>query len=228
MKLTYYGHSCFLAECDGLAIIIDPFLSGNPGSGAEPDAIQADAVILTHGHDDHFGDALRIAKRNKCPIIAVHELAHFCSLKGVHTHGMNIGGTFRAEEGFQVKLTPALHSSSVRSGDDLIYAGVAAGVILTISGHSFYHVGDTALFSDLKLIGELHAIDAAAIPIGDNYTMGPEEALLAAQWIGADVVIPVHYNTFPAIRQDGAAYAEACRDRGIKCLPLQAGESVEL
>jgi L-ascorbate metabolism protein UlaG (beta-lactamase superfamily) len=227
LKLTYYGHSCFLVEHDGTRIVIDPFLSGNPASGIQPGALKVDAVVLTHGHDDHFGDTLEIASGNNCPVIAIHELALFCSRKGVKTHGMNIGGTYRTAS-FSVKLTPAFHSNSVSDGEKLLYAGMPAGVLLTMGDKTFYHAGDTALFSDLKLIGDLHSIDAAAIPIGDNYTMGPKEALLAAEWIHPGVVIPVHYNTFPAISQDGDAFAAACQAKGLRCLPLQNGEYTSL
>lgn len=227
MKITFLGHSCMLAEHDGVRVIIDPFLSGNPAAKIKAADLKVQAVILTHGHDDHFGDTLEIAQANGCPVIAIHELAVFCASKGAEVHGMNLGGTFRAE-GFSVKLTPARHSSSVRDGDRLLYAGEPAGVILTMGDSTFYHVGDTALFSDLKLIGDLHHIDAAAIPIGDNYTMGPEEALIAAEWIRPGVVIPVHYNTFQLISQDGEAFAKACESKGISCKPLQVGESLEV
>lgn len=227
MKITFLGHACFLVEHEGTKVVIDPFLTGNPAAGAGAEELHVDAVILTHGHDDHFGDTLAIAERSGCPVVAIHELAHFCSVRGAKVHGMNLGGTYRAK-GFSVKLVPALHSNSVRDGDQLLYAGEPAGVLLTMGNATFYHSGDTALFGDMKLIGELHRIDAAAIPIGDNYTMGPEEALLAAQWLRAGLVIPAHYNTFPGIDQDGEAFAAACAAKGIRCLPLGSGESAEV
>lgn len=227
MKITFLGHSALLVEADGVRVILDPFLSHNPAAKLRPSDVKVDAVILTHGHMDHFGDTLEIASANGCPVIAMHELAGFCESKGVQAHGMNLGGS-HTFEGFHVKFVPALHSNSVMDGDQMLYAGVAAGVLLTIGGKTLYHVGDTALFSDLKLVGERHKIDAAAIPMGDNYTMGPEDALTAAEWIRPGVVIPVHYNTFPPIRQDGDAFAQACAEKGIGCKPLQVGESLEL
>jgi L-ascorbate metabolism protein UlaG (beta-lactamase superfamily) len=140
---------------------------------------------------------------------------------------MNLGGAF-SFEGFSVKLVPALHSNSVRDGETLLYAGVSAGVLLTMGGLTFYHLGDTALFSDLELVGRLHRIDAAAVPIGGNYTMGPDEGVLAAQWIKPGLAIPVHYNTFSAIMQDGEAFARNCEENGIPCRVLDIGESLEL
>jgi L-ascorbate metabolism protein UlaG (beta-lactamase superfamily) len=227
MKITYYGHSCILAEHEGTRVLIDPFLSENPLSGIKPDEIGTDAIVLTHAHGDHFGDTLTIARRNHCPVIAVFELAMYCQQKGVKTHAMNIGGAY-CFPGFRVKYTPAFHSSSIAEGDQFLYAGQPAGVLLTMGDKTLYHAGDTCLFSDMRLIGERNAIDAAALPIGDNFTMGPEEALLAAQWIKTKHVIPVHYNTFPVIHQDPLKFTAALAEVGIQGHPLKSGESLEL
>ncbi|QCT04103.1 metallo-beta-lactamase domain protein [Paenibacillus algicola] len=227
MKITYYGHSCTLVEHEAKRVIIDPFLSGNPPSGVSPENIEVDAVILTHGHDDHFGDCIDLARRNNCPIIAVYELAVFCSKKGVQADGLNIGGA-RKYDGFEVKLTSALHSSSVSDGDTWVYAGQPAGVLLTMGGHTFYHAGDTALFSDLRMIGEMNSIACAALPIGDALTMGPQDALLAAQWLRTPRVIPVHYNTFPGIEQDGQDFCNRLKQSGIEGYPLTSGQSLEI
>ena len=227
MKLTYYGHSALLAETDAVKVIIDPFLSGNPGSGISPDDLLVDAVLLTHGHSDHFGDALEIARNNNCPIFAVYELAEYCRMKGAQVKHMNTGGSC-TYKGITVKYTQAFHSSSITEGDTWIYAGQPAGILLTLGGKTLFHAGDTALFGDMRLIGERNAIDIAALPIGDMLTMGPDDALLAARWLRADKVIPLHYNTFPDMAQDGVEFCDRLRQEGIQGYPLQAGESVEI
>ncbi|MEK3771312.1 metal-dependent hydrolase [Paenibacillus sp. FSL R7-0048] len=227
MKITYYGHSALLVETENVKVIIDPFLSGNPNSGISPANISVDAVLLTHGHSDHFGDAVEIAKQNDCPIFAVFELAEYCRMKGAQVKHMNIGGS-HTYAGMTVKFTQAFHSSSIQEGDSWIYAGQPAGILLTIEGKTIFHAGDTALFSDLRLIGERNAIALAALPIGDMLTMGPDDALLAARWLRADKVIPLHYNTFPDIAQDGADFCDRLHQEGVEGFPLKAGESVEI
>ncbi len=227
MKITYYGHSALLVETGNVKVIIDPFLSGNPNSGISPADISVDAVLLTHGHSDHFGDAVEIANQNDCPIFAVFELAEYCRVKGAQVKHMNIGGS-HTYAGMTVKFTQAFHSSSIQEGDSWIYAGQPAGILLTIEGKTIFHAGDTALFSDLRLIGERNAIALAALPIGDMLTMGPDDALLAARWLRADKVIPLHYNTFPDIAQDGADFCDRLHQEGVEGFPLKAGESVEI
>jgi L-ascorbate metabolism protein UlaG (beta-lactamase superfamily) len=140
MKITYYGHSSLLVESESFKVIFDPFLSGNPSSGISPDKITVDAVLLTHAHSDHFGDALEIASRNQCPIFAVYELAEYCRAKGAEVRHMNIGGS-HTYGGFTVKYTQALHSSSIAEGDSLIYGGVAAGILLTADGKTLFSFG---------------------------------------------------------------------------------------
>lgn len=227
MKITYHGHSCLQVEGNGKSIIIDPFLSGNPLATVKPEEIKADVIILTHGHSDHFGDTVEIARNNEALVIAVFELATICEQKGLKTHAMGLGGA-RDFGDFKVKFTPAFHSSSLPEGDGFVYTGMPAGVLLTIGGKTLYHAGDTALFGDMKLIGEMNRIDVAALPIGDNFTMGPEDASIAAHWLKANVVIPIHYNTFPPIEQDPEKFAELLKVRNIECRVLAPGQSFSL
>ncbi|CAM2977061.1 metal-dependent hydrolase [Paenibacillus sediminis] len=227
MKITYYGHSTILVEGGNKRVIIDPFLSGNPHAVIKSGDVKVDAILLTHGHNDHFGDSIEIARNNNCPIIAIVELADYWESKGVKTIGMNIGGKYKLE-GVTVKFTLAFHSSSVETENGPIYAGEPAGILLTMEGKTFYHAGDTGLFGDMRLIGELNQIDAAALPIGDFFTMGPEDALIAAEWIRAKRVIPIHYNTFPIIEQNGTAFCNALQEKGIQGIALQIGESIEI
>lgn len=227
MKITYYGHSCLYVESGGKKVIIDPFLSGNPASGVSPKDIQVDAVLLTHAHDDHFGDSIEIAKQNDCPIVAVFELAMHCIRLGAQAHAMNIGGAY-SFDGFRVKFTQAFHGSSLRQGDQYLYAGQPAGILLTMGDTTIYHAGDTSLFGDMKLIGEMNPIALAALPIGDNYTMGPDDAAVAAQWLKTKRVIPLHYNTFPAIRQDAGKFASQLGEHGIECHSLSSKDSITI
>ncbi|MDF2718489.1 MAG: beta-lactamase domain protein, partial [Paenibacillus sp.] len=227
VNITYFGHSCLYVESGGKKVIIDPFLSGNPASGVSPQDVEADAVLLTHAHDDHFGDSIEIAKRNGCPIVAVFELAMHCIRLGARAHAMNIGGSC-AFDGYRVKFTQAFHGSSLREGDQYLYAGQPAGILLTMGGTTIYHAGDTSLFSDMKLIGEMNPIALAALPIGDNYTMGPEDAVYAARWLQTKRVIPLHYNTFPVIRQDTEKFAAMLGEHDIMCHALNSKETITI
>lgn len=227
MKVTYYGHSALLVETEEAKVIIDPFLSGNPDSGISPEDVEVDAVLLTHGHSDHFGDALDIAKRNGCPIFAVFELANYCASKGADIRPINTGGSAQFK-GMTIKYTLAFHSSSISEGEGWIYAGQPCGILLSADGATLYHAGDTALFGDMRLIGERNAIDLAALPIGDLFTMGPEDALVAAEWLQAKKVIPLHYNTFPPIVQDAQQFCDRLKQEGMEGHPLRAGESITI
>jgi L-ascorbate metabolism protein UlaG (beta-lactamase superfamily) len=211
-------------EGNGVKVLIDPFLTGNPLAAVRASDVQCDAILLTHGHNDHFGDTIEIARANKCPVISSAEIASYCTLQGVEARGMNIGGSYQADK-FRVKFTQAFHSSSLDIGGSWIYMGMPMGILLTMDGTTFYHAGDTGLFGDLKMIGEMNTIDVAALPIGDNFTMGPSDAVIAAQWLRTKNVIPVHYNTFEVIKQDPHAFAVDLAKVGIKGHVLKPGEA---
>ncbi|ASS74502.1 metal-dependent hydrolase [Tumebacillus algifaecis] len=229
MKVTFLGHACTLVEAEGKRVIIDPFLNGNPQATVKPSDVQVDAVLITHAHGDHVGDAVEIAKRNDCQIIANHEIATYLEGQyGVKVHGMSTGGAFQFEFG-RVKLTPAFHGSGFElEGGNLMYGGQPGGILLTMAGKTFYHAGDTGLFGDMKLIGELNKIDIAALPIGDNYTMGPEDARIAASWIKAGVTFPIHFDTIPLLAQDAQAWVASLGEYDLKGIVVKPGEAVEV
>jgi L-ascorbate metabolism protein UlaG (beta-lactamase superfamily) len=228
-KLTWCGHACFLIESDSRAVLIDPFLTGNPLAGLSVDQVpKVAAILLTHGHGDHLGDAIEIAKRDHAPVIATFELATYCESQGTQSVPMNIGGSY--DLGWcSVKLVPAWHSSSIQTNDGVLYAGMPTGVLLKIDGKTLYHLGDTGLFGDLELIARVNGpIDVALVPIGDHFTMGISDAVEAWQLIQPRLVIPMHYNTFPPIRQDPTQFAERVCAKGGQVKVLKPGESVDL
>lgn len=226
MEISYHGHSVVRVKTATHTILIDPFITGNELCDLDPNEVEADVILLTHGHNDHVGDTVEIAKRTGALVVALNELAVYLASKGIETHPMNIGGAYDFDFG-RVKYTQAFHGSSYEEEDGtFIYTGMPGGILLTVEGKTLYHLGDTALFSDLKMIGELNDIDVAFIPIGDNFTMGPDDALIAADWVNAKIVVPVHYNTFPIIKQDPDAFAEKVRTGEGRA--LKVGESFEL
>lgn len=229
MKITWHGQSCFEIEHEGRRLIIDPFLSGNPLAKKSPEDVEVDYILLTHGHNDHVGDALPIAKRTGATVIAPNELAVYMGWQGAKNHPMHIGGSHQFDFG-RVKLTQAFHGSGYQPDgkEEFLYMGMPAGLLLTLGETTLYHAGDTSLFGDMKLIGELEDVELAMLPIGDNFTMGPDDALLAAQWVGAKQVIPMHYNTFPLIEQDAHAFVEKLEEKGIQGHVLESGESLIL
>ncbi|MCR1834200.1 metal-dependent hydrolase [Oceanobacillus caeni] len=226
MKVSYHGHSVVKVETANHTILFDPFISGNEACDLDANAINADVILLTHAHNDHVGDTFEIAKRNDALVVAPNELANYLSSKGLNAHPMHIGGSRKFDFG-NVKFTQAFHGSSYTEEDgNVVYGGMPGGILLTVEGKTIYHVGDTALFTDLKMYGEMNDIDVAFIPIGDNFTMGPEDALVAADWINAKIVVPVHYNTFPVIEQDPDDFVSKVRTGEGKALKI--GEGIEL
>lgn len=204
MKLRWLGHSAFeLISEENLKILIDPFISNNPSCHIPVEELDADLICITHGHADHFGDALELANRTGALVIANHEISVFFSRQGFETQGMNIGGSSKFHN-VKITMVDAIHSSDIDFMEEVTPGGKACGFIFELeNGTKVYHAGDTSLFGDLKtIIGEIYKPDIALIPIGDRYTMGLQDASTAVQWISPKKVIPMHYNTFPVIEQN--------------------------
>ena len=224
MKLKYFSHSAFQITTDnGKVILIDPFLTGNPTSPVKVEDVHADYIVLTHGHGDHLGDALTIAERDGSLIIAVNELADYVAAKGVKAHNMHIGGGYDFDFG-RVKFTIAHHGSKTPDGE---YVGEPAGVVISVDGKNIYHCGDTGLFYDMKLIGEMTLLDYMLTPIGDNFTMGIDDAVKAVELANPKVAIPMHYNTFPVIVADPQEFKQKVEAIGKKAIVLEYGEEIE-
>ncbi|WP_456273762.1 metal-dependent hydrolase [Bacillus sp. AK031] len=227
MKISFHGHSVVKVVTDKHTILIDPFISGNEMTDLKAENEKPDVILLTHGHNDHVGDTVELAKNNDALVVAPYELATYLSWQGVNTHPMHIGGAYEFEFG-RVKLTQAFHGSSYETEDNqIIYTGMPAGILLTVGGKTIYHAGDTALFSDMKLIGERNTIDVAFLPIGDNFTMGPEDAAAAAEFLKAKTVVPIHYNTFPPIKQDPGKFISMLKEEQEGRI-MNAGDEIEL
>ena len=225
MKLRYFSHSAFQITTDaGHKILIDPFLTGNPTCPVDPATVEADFILLTHGHGDHLGDTLDIARRCDCLCICENELATYLQGQGLNAHTMHIGGEFGFDFG-RVKLTQALHTSVT---PDKACTGAATGMLIRVDGQVIYHMGDTGLFADLKLIGEMESVDLLLAPIGDNFTMGIRDAVKACEFIGPKLTIPMHYNTFPVIEADPETFKAQAEEKGISCRVLNFGEEIEL
>ncbi|RNA70338.1 metal-dependent hydrolase [Alteribacter keqinensis] len=226
MKLSFHGHSVVKIETNGKTILIDPFIKGNDLCDLDAGKVKADVILLTHGHNDHVGDTIDIAKRNDALVVAPFELATYLGWQGLNTHPMHIGGAHEFDFG-RIKLTQAFHGSAYTDDEkqEIIYTGMPSGILFFAEGKTIYHAGDTALYSDMKLL-EKYRIDVAFLPIGDNFTMGPDDAAVAADWIGAKKVVPMHYNTFPVIEQNPKSFAEALgNDTGHVMKP---GDEVEV
>lgn len=225
VKITWYGHACFLIKTKGTNLLTDPFLTGNPLAPVRADQVEADYIFVSHGHGDHVGDGVAIAKRTGATVISNFEIQNWFVGQGVeNVHPQHIGGGHDYPWG-RLKLTIAHHGSALPDGT---YGGNPAGFLFYIEGKKIYHACDTGLFYDMKLIGE-EGIDLAILPIGDNFTMGPDDALRAVKLIEPKRVIPIHYNTFDVIKQDAHAWARRVENEtSSKVLVLEPGVTLEL
>ncbi len=224
LEITYHGHSFVEIKSGEDRIYVDPFIEGNPLCDMNTGDAKCNYIILTHGHSDHFGSTIEIAKANGALVIAMVELTDYLDGYGVKVHGMNLGGSRRFSFG-KVKLTLAHHSSSLPGG---IYTGNPAGALIFTEGKTIYHAGDTALFYDMKLIGEMNKIDLAFLPIGDNFTMDVDDAVKATEFLNAETVVPIHYNTFDIIRADANDFKRKIESIGRKCIAMKSGEKLTL
>jgi L-ascorbate metabolism protein UlaG (beta-lactamase superfamily) len=225
IKLTWFSHACFLIDTGQYRLLTDPFLSDNPMAAGKAEEIQADYILVSHGHGDHVGDTISIAKRTHATVIANYEIQNWLAGQGVeNTHPQHIGGGFDYPWG-RVKLTIAHHGSALPDGS---YGGNPCGFLLYIEDKKIYHACDTGLFYDMKLIGE-EGIDLAILPIGDNFTMGPDDALRAVKLIEPQRVVPIHYDTFDVIEQNPHAWAERVRNEtSAGATVMNPGDSIEL
>jgi L-ascorbate metabolism protein UlaG (beta-lactamase superfamily) len=223
LKITYHGHSAVELSSGSNNIIIDPFITHNPHAKIKVADVKVTHIVLTHAHDDHFGDTMEISKNNSAQVIAVHELAEYLGAKSINAHGLGIGGRANFPFGW-IKTTIAHHSSSYGGQ----YMGDPAGMLINIDGKTIYHAGDTGLFLDMKLIGEMNSIDLAFLPIGDNYTMGVDDAVKAAEFLNCGTVVPIHYNTWPPIEADTNEFKRKIESIGKKCIVMDSGSSIEI
>lgn len=229
MKVTFHGHAVVSIQSnDGTQLLIDPFIQEQEACDLDVNSVETDYILVTHAHNDHLGDTIEIAKRTDATVITTVEIADYLDKKDLKTHGMQPGGAYVFDFG-RIKMTPAIHGSSLWLNEDDEYPvtlGLASGILITVDDQTIYHMGDTALYSDMKLIGKQNDIDLAFVPIGNNFTMGPKDAALATKWIKAKRAVPIHYNTFPMIEQDPNDFVDLV-DNGVGVI-LNIGESIEL
>jgi len=229
LRLTWYGHSTFRIEtASGKHVVIDPWFKENPACPANHKNLKAvDVMLISHGHFDHMGDAVELAKKHKPTVIAVYEICAWLQKKGVENcSGMNRGGSQTVSD-MRITMVPAFHSSGIEDEGQMIYAGEACGYVIEFeSGVKIYHAGDTAVFGDMQLIHELYHPDIALLPIGDHYTMGPREATLACRLLRPKTVIPMHYGTFPLLKGTPAEFKKLVAEMGIEIVEMKPGKTI--
>jgi len=227
ISVQYLGHSCFLISTSKAKILIDPFLTGNPQAAAKAEEVQCDYILVSHGHADHYGDAVPIGKRTGATLIAPYELALHAGAQGVKVHPMGCGGGRNFDFG-RVQLTIAHHTSSVDSPEGPITLGGPVGFLIQTEGKTIYFAGDTALTMEMQLLGSRNQIDLALLPIGDNFTMGPEDAAEAVRMLRPKMAVPIHYNTFEMIEVNPDVFAKAAEKHGCKVEVMRPGATIQL
>jgi L-ascorbate metabolism protein UlaG (beta-lactamase superfamily) len=222
INIEYLGHSAFIIKNESYSVIIDPFLTGNPNASLSADKVTVNDILVTHGHGDHLGDAVEISKKTGAKITAVFEIANYCSKKGANAQGINLGGKIKFSWGWALWL-PASHTSSFPDGS---YAGCPASILLEMNGIKIYHAGDTGLHMDLKMVGEIYKPDVSILPIGGHFTMGIDEAVIAAKWLNSKTIIPMHYDTFEPIQVNANEFKEKVESQtNSKCVIFSVGSN---
>jgi L-ascorbate metabolism protein UlaG (beta-lactamase superfamily) len=227
ITVQYLGHSCFLVSTPKAKILIDPFLTGNPQAAAKAEDIRCDYILVSHAHADHYGDAISIAQRTGATMIAAYELALHAGAQGAKVHPMGCGGGKDFEFG-RVQLTIAHHTSSVDGPHGAVALAAPVGFLIHTEGKTIYFAGDTALTTEMQLLGARHRIDLALLPIGDNFTMGPEDAAEAVRMLQPKLAVPMHYNTFDLIRVDPEIFVRAAVKHGCKAEVVPPGGTLAL
>ena len=226
ISLRYLGHAAFELKGEGAVILVDPFLRGNPSASAAPEDFEkVDYIFVTHGHGDHIGDTVEIAEKTGATVVANHEISHHFGKQGLKCHSMHIGGSFTFPFG-RVKMTPALHGSGIQVGDDMITGGNPCGFLFDMGGTKVYHAGDTGLTMDMQLL-EPEGVKAALLPIGGNYVMDIKDAVRAVEFIKPEIVVPIHYDTFPVIEADPSEFAALVGD-GAKVVMMKSGDTLDV
>jgi L-ascorbate metabolism protein UlaG (beta-lactamase superfamily) len=229
LSITWFGHATFvLGSPAGRRIVFDPWLTGNPKTPAGAKIDKADVICVSHGHSDHTGDVVAVARATRAPVVAVFELANYFQAKGLkEVIGMGVGGTVDVT-GLKISMTPALHTSSIEEDGNVQYVGLATGFVVRMEdGRAIYFAGDTALFGDMRLIRDMHAPEIAFLPIGDHYTMNPAAAAKACEMLGVRQVVPMHYGTFPVLTGSPDELKRLVEPMGIDVLVLKPGETAQ-
>jgi L-ascorbate metabolism protein UlaG (beta-lactamase superfamily) len=228
MKIFFFGHAAFKLQIENFVLLIDPFFTGNPLTTTSADEqIGIDYILITHGHSDHLGDCLQIARREKAVVIANFKITNYLCSKGLEkVHPLHIGGKQEFEFG-KIKMTPALHGSGIFDDNNIIYGGNPGGFLIDADGTKFYHAGDTGLSVEMQLLKDEN-IDLAALPIGGNFVMDTEDAFKAVKMIRPRKVIPIHYDTFPLIKADPIKFKQLVETIGVDCEIMKSGEMIEI